>query len=111
MPISTEELEGGITRVILEGRLDIEGAAAVDLRMNAIAGAKKAVIVDMQKVSFLGSMGLRALVAPARAIKGRGGKIVIFGPNELVENVLKASGVNTVIPVHHELQNAIAALQ
>ena len=111
MPISTEELEGGITRVILEGRLDIEGAAAVDMRMNAIAGAKRAVIVDMQKVSFLGSMGLRALVAPARAIKGRGGKIVIFGPNELVENVLKASGVNTVIPVHHELQNAIAALQ
>ena len=29
MPISTEELEGGITRVILEGRMDIEGAAAV----------------------------------------------------------------------------------
>ena len=78
MPISTEELEGGITRVILEGRLDIEGAAAVDMRMNVIAGTKKAVIVDLQKVSFLGSMGLRALVAPARAIKGRGGKIVIL---------------------------------
>ena len=30
MPISTEELTGGITRVILEGRLDIEGAAAVE---------------------------------------------------------------------------------
>ena len=55
MPISTEELEGGITRVILEGRLDIEGAAAVDMRMNVIAGTKKAVLVDLQKVSFLGS--------------------------------------------------------
>jgi len=54
MPISTEELDGGITRVILEGRLDIEGAAAVDMRMNVIAGTKKAVIVDLQKVSFLG---------------------------------------------------------
>lgn len=111
MPISTEELEGGITRVILEGRLDIEGAAAVDMRMNVIAGMKKAVIVDMEKVSFLGSMGLRALVAPARAIKGRGGKIVIFGPNEMVEKVLKTSGVDTMIPIHHEMQNAIAALQ
>jgi len=39
MPISTEELAGGITRVILDGRLDIEGAAAVDLPMNVIAGA------------------------------------------------------------------------
>jgi anti-sigma B factor antagonist len=111
MPISTEELEGGITKVILEGRLDIEGAAAIDMRMNVIAGTKKAVLVDLQKVSFLGSMGLRALVAPARAIKGRGGKMVIFGPNELVEKVLKTSGLDAMIPIHHELQNAIAALQ
>jgi anti-anti-sigma factor len=111
MPIAMEEMEGGITRVILDGRLDIEGAQAVDMRMNVIAGMKKAVLVDMTQVSFLGSMGLRALVAPARAIKGRGGKIVIFGPTELVEKVLKSSGVDTMIPIHHELQNAIAALQ
>jgi anti-sigma B factor antagonist len=110
MPISTVELDGGITRVILDGRLDIEGAAAIDMRMNVIAGTKKAVIVDMEKVSFLGSMGLRALVAPARAIKARGGKIVIFGPNDLVEKVLKSSGVDTMIPIHYELQDAIAAL-
>src|SRR5580704_10831022 len=100
MPISTEELAGGITKVVLEGRLDIEGAAAVDLQMNVIAGTKKAVLVDLQKVSFLGSMGLRTLVAPARAIKGRGGKMVIFGPNELVEKGLKTSGVDTLIPIH-----------
>src|ERR1700681_3799564 len=111
MPMSIEELEGGITRVILEGRLDIEGAAAVDMRMNVIAGTKKAVLVDMQKVSFLGSMGLRALVAPARAIRGRGGKIVLFAPNQLVEDVLKTSGIDAFIPVHHELQSALAALQ
>jgi anti-anti-sigma factor len=80
-------------------------------KFHVIAGTKKAVIVDLQKVSFLGSMGLRALVAPARAIKGRGGKIVIFGPNELVEKVLTSSGVNTMIPIHHQLQDAIAALQ
>src|SRR5580704_17599635 len=111
MAFYMEELTGGITKVVLDGRLDIEGAAAVDLKMNIIAGSKKAVLVDLQKVSFLGSMGLRTLVAPARAIKGRGGKMVIFGPNELVEKVLKTSGVDTMIPVHHELQAAIAALQ
>ena len=69
------------------------------------------VLVDLQKVSFLGSMGLRALVAPARAIKGRGGKMVLFGPNEAVEKVLKSSGIDTIIPVPHELQSAMAALQ
>jgi anti-anti-sigma factor len=110
MAIATEELTGGITRVILDGRLDIEGAAAIDLQMNVIAGSKKAVLVDLQKVSFLGSMGLRALLAPARAIKSRGGKVVLFGPNEMVAKVLQTSGIDTLIPVHHELQNALAAL-
>ena len=111
MAIAIEELTGGITKVILDGRLDIEGAAAVDMKMNVIAGSRKAVLVDMQQVSFLGSMGLRALVLPARAVKGRGGKIVIFGPNEMVEKVLKTAGIDVLIPVHHELQSALAALQ
>jgi anti-anti-sigma factor len=111
MAIAIEELTGGITKVTLDGKLDIEGAAAVDMKMNIIAGTRKAVLVDMQQVSFLGSMGLRALVAPARAVKGRGGKMVLFGPNEMVEKVLKTSGIDTLIPVHHELQSALAALQ
>src|SRR5579872_4470921 len=111
MALATEDLPGGITRVILDGRLDIEGAAAVDLKMNVIAGSKKAVLLDLQKVSFLGSMGLRAIVAPARAIKGRGGKMVIYGPNEMVEKVLKTSGIDVLIPIHHELESAMAALQ
>jgi anti-anti-sigma factor len=111
MQISTEELEGGVTRVVLDGRLDIAGAQAIDLKMNVIAGSKKAVLVDMQKVSFIGSMGLRTLVAPAQAIKGRGGKIVLFGPNEMVESVLKSGAIDTLIPIHHEFQGAVAALQ
>ena len=111
MSISTEELSGDIIKVVLDGNLGIEGAAAVDLQMNIIAGSRKAVLVDLQKVSFIGSMGLRALVSPARALKGRGGKMVLFGPNESVEKVLKTSGIDTLIPVHHELGGALAALQ
>jgi anti-sigma B factor antagonist len=111
MTIRTEELAGGITKVILEGRLDIENSPAVDLRMSAIAGGRNSVLVDLQNVSFLGSMGLRSLVAPALVIRGRGGKMVLFGPNELIKKVLKVSGIETMIPVHHELQSALAALQ
>jgi len=111
MGITTEELAGGITKVILDGRLDIENSPAVDTRMKAIADGGNSVLVDMQNVSFLGSMGLRALVAPALAIRGRGGKMVLFGPNDLVARVLRVSGIETMIPVHHEMQNALDALQ
>ena len=111
MQMATEELTGGVTRVILDGRMDIAGAESVDMNMNAIADSKSLVLVDMQKVSFLGSMGLRALFSVARTIKSRGGKIVLFGPDELVEKVLKTSGVDALVPIHHEFHSAIAALQ
>jgi anti-anti-sigma factor len=109
--IQTEELAPGITKVVLDGSLDIAGAAAIDLKMNLIGGVAKAVLIDLQNVSFIGSMGLRSLVAPARAILSRKGKMVIFGPNELVEKVLKTSGIDTMIPIHHDYQAALAALQ
>ena len=111
MQLATEELEGGVTKVILGGRMDIAGAETVDLKMNVIAGSTKFVLLDMQKVSFLGSMGLRARFSVARTIKSRGGKIVLFGPDELVEKVLKTSGLEALVPIHHEFQNAIAALK
>ena len=110
MQISTEELPGGITRVALDGRMDIAGAAAVDLKMNLIAGSAKKLLVDLEKVTFLGSMGLRSIVTPARAVKSRGGTVVLFAPNEMVESVLKTSGIDTLIPVRHDLDAAIAEL-
>jgi len=75
MTISTDQIEGDITRVLLDGRLDIEGAAVIDLRMNVIAGSTKNLLVDLQNVSFLGSMGLRSILVPAQAVRRRGGKL------------------------------------
>jgi hypothetical protein len=49
MQLSTEEPDGGVTRVVLDRRQDIAGSQAIDLKMNVIAGTKKAVLVDMQK--------------------------------------------------------------
>ena len=111
MKIVEEELPGGITKIVLDGRLDIEGASAVDLKMNAIAGSRTAVLLDLHLVSFLASIGLRSIVLPARTIKSRGGRVVLFGPNDMVGKVLKTSGIDTVIPVHHDLATALATLQ
>jgi anti-anti-sigma factor len=110
MQISSEEMAGGITRVVLDGRMDIAGAAAVDMKMNIIAGSATRLLIDLQKVEFLGSMGLRSIVLPARAVHSRGGKVVLFAPTEMVESVLKAAGIDTLIPVIHDFDAAVAAL-
>ncbi len=111
MELSTHQMDGGVTRVDLDGRMDIAGAASVDLKMNLIAGSANKLLIDLQKVTFLGSMGLRSIVLPARAVRSRGGKVVLFAPNEMVEAVLKTSGIDALVPVHHDLAAAIAALQ
>jgi anti-anti-sigma factor len=111
MQIATEELAGGITKIALDGRLDIAGAAAVDLKMNVVAGSASKLLIDLEKVTFLGSMGLRSIVLPARAVHSRGGKVVLFAPGEMVESVLKSSGIDTLLPIHHDFATAIAALQ
>lgn len=111
MQLSTQEMDGGITRVELDGRLDIDGAAAVDLKMNLIAGGAKKLLIDLQKLTFLGSMGLRSIVLPARAVLSKGGKVVIYAPAEMVESVLRASNIDSLLPIHHDLASATAALQ
>jgi anti-anti-sigma factor len=110
MQISTEEMPGSVTRVGLDGRMDIAGAAAIDMKMNIIAGSAKKLLIDLQKVEFLGSMGLRSIVLPARAVLSRGGKVVLFAPNEMVASVLKTSGIDSLLPIHHDLDAALAAL-
>ena len=111
MTISTESMEGDITRVLLDGRLDIQGAAAIDLRMNVLAGSSKYLLVDLSNVSFLGSMGLRSIVIPAQAVLRRGGKMALLGPVPMVEEVLKASNISEFIPIFHDLDSAVAALR
>ena len=110
MQFSTEELDNGVTRAILDGKMDIAGAAAVDLKMNVVAGSAAKLLIDLSKVTFLGSMGLRSIVIPARSVAARGGKVVLFSPDASVESVLKAAGIDTLIPIHHDLNAALAAL-
>jgi anti-sigma B factor antagonist len=110
MTFSTESMDGGITRVLLDGRLDIEGAAAIDLRMNVLAGSSKFLLIDLSHVSFLGSMGLRSILIPAQAVRRRGGKAALLGPIPMVEEVLTASNIDKLIPIYHELDAAVAAL-
>jgi anti-anti-sigma factor len=111
MTISTEPMEGGITRVLLDGRLDIQGASVIDLRLNVLAGSEKYLLVDMRKVSFVGSMGIRSLVLPAKALARRGGRMALLAPIPMVEEVLTASKIGEIIPIVRDLEAAMVVLR
>ncbi|MGO9544349.1 MAG: STAS domain-containing protein [Rhodomicrobium sp.] len=110
MNLETVELDNGITKIVLSGRMDIEGASAADLKFSVIAGAKKKVAVDLTDVSFMASLGIRTLMISAKAMANKGGKMVLVNPQPNVEKVLETTGVNTVIPMVKSMQEAAAIL-
>jgi anti-anti-sigma factor len=58
----------------------------------AAAGADR-VVVDMQNVASFGSQGLRALLQLQRAVKGRGGRVVLCHLADSVKQVLQVTGL------------------
>jgi anti-anti-sigma factor len=111
MDMQVEELDGGVTNVVLRGRLDTVGAGIIDLKFNVIAGSKRAIIVDLSGVDFLASLGIRVLVMGAKAVRNKGGKVVLFSPGENVSSVLKTAGIDQLIPVMFDRSAAIAAVR
>ncbi len=109
MELLLETLPNGATHVILNGRLDIPGAEKIDLPFSTLSSHRK-VIVDLSRVSFLASMGIRTIVLTARSIKSKGGAVVLLDPSPEVEKVLVVSGIDTLIPIVHGMDEATTAL-
>jgi anti-anti-sigma factor len=110
MNMQVQEAEGGITLVVLEGRFDIAGAQEVDLRFSTLAGSAKTLVVDMAKVSFLASMGVRTLMVSAKTMMRRRATMAISAADENVEKVLRSTGFDEIVDLYPDFAAASAAL-
>jgi anti-sigma B factor antagonist len=110
VPIAVQELETGVTKIVISGRMDLAGCGEIEMPLSLAGGSKKAVVVDLAGVSFMASLGLRSIVLAGKAIQRKGGKIVILSPQPIVEEVIVTSGVDEMIPIFREESAAIAAV-
>ena len=111
MDMTVSEADGGVTRVDLDGRFDIQGAQEVDSRFAELAESSKALIVDLSKVSFLASLGVRTLMLSAKTLIRRGADMAVCGANENVEKVLRSTGFNEVAGLYPDFESAARTLQ
>lgn len=111
MDMTVTELEGPVTWVGLSGRLDAPGADQIGLRFTAsVAAQGRAAVVDLSGVTFVASMGLRLLISTARSLALKGGKLVLFGANELVQGVFDDAALDQIMPIVATQADALAAL-
>jgi anti-sigma B factor antagonist len=110
MEMNLEELPSGVTLAVLRGRLDVAGSSAIELKFNATAGARKALVVDLSGISFIASMGMRLLLIAGKTIAAKGGKMALLAPSPDVASVLRTAGIDSVIPICGARDAAFAAV-
>jgi anti-anti-sigma factor len=111
MDMMVSQSDGGITCVVLDGRFDIQGAQEVDARFGELAENSKALIVNLGKVSFLASLGVRTLMLSAKTLMRHGGDMAVCGANENVEKVLRSTGFNEVAGLYPDFDSAARTLK
>lgn len=99
--IAHEDIDPDLRIISLSGRLDIQGTEAIGNRLAVLAASEKhRVVVDLTRLEFLASIGIRALVSNAKAQMQRGGRLVLLvGDNAPVAKVLTTTGIDSVIPM------------
>jgi anti-sigma B factor antagonist len=108
--IDTEEVAPEVTKVNLRGRLDANGVQSISATFERVARTQLRLIVDLSRVTFIASTGLRTLIAAARSLTARKGRMVFLGPDASVQSVLITSGTDAVVPIFQDMIDAICAV-
>ncbi|MEM7033945.1 MAG: STAS domain-containing protein [Chloroflexota bacterium] len=112
MELSASEIENNIRQINLIGRLDIQGANKIEGTFKtATNGKNQAILVEMSQVTFIASMGIRLLINRGKAISGEAGKMVLLNPTSMVREALLAAGIDILIPIYNNLEDARTDLE
>ncbi len=98
-----------VTHVVLAGKLDLAGVQQIEMKFTAVVASRgKPAVVDLSETTYLASLGLRILLSTARALAGRGAKLVLLNPTEPVLQVLQLGKLEAIMPVETDLAHALA---
>lgn len=111
MLLDVIETSDTLTHLALNGRLDTEGAGRIESQFSALTVAhQKNTIVDISGVAFIASMGIRVLISTAKALKRHNHKLVLVGTQPLVGDILRTAGIDQIVTLAEDLQQAQALL-
>ncbi|MEO1120625.1 MAG: STAS domain-containing protein [Pseudomonadota bacterium] len=100
--------------ITLAGRLDHTTVdtfkTSIDEALNNGAPLYKGVVVDLTKLGFMSSAGLRMLLAARRTALEAGGRLCLIRPQGAVQEVLDVSNLGGLFLVFENTSDAVAAL-
>ena len=110
MKVSQENLEDGVLKVAVEGSIDLPAAMELDDKFKSFPDEITKLIVDIGDVGFLASIGIRVLVMKAKAIAENGGRMAVYGAQDLPARVLGSTGTDKIVNLVDDEAAALASV-
>jgi anti-sigma B factor antagonist len=96
--------------VDMSGRLDSHTAGEAGDRLVAIAqGDEKRVLLNLAKVDYVSSAGLRVILRGAKLLQVDLGELKICSATKAVTQILETSGFDSLIKIYETERQAISA--
>jgi anti-sigma B factor antagonist len=109
-PLAVHIEESGVTSIVaLSGELDLSTIPRMEAPLMEQVLQRRAVLVDLTKVSFIDSSGIGVLIQAFNASNGIPMHVLI-GPGSQVDRVFGIVGVAAAMPVFSDREPALAAL-
>jgi anti-sigma B factor antagonist len=90
----------GLVHVTLRGELDLSTVGKVDDELQSVEGAgPKVVVLDLSKLTFLDSTGLRCVVRADERARGESRRLVVVRGPEAVQRVFEITRLEERIEI------------
>jgi anti-sigma B factor antagonist len=100
----------GVTVVVLDGELDTNSAPVAQQQILPLARDGVRMVLDMAKVPYMSSAGIRMLLSTYRQVTNNGGRIVLVGVADEVKDTMSVTGFLKFFQVYDTLDAGRAAI-
>lgn len=110
--IETEELDEGVTCVLVYGELDQATVPTLERALGPLVEGNGSVLIDLSSCEFIDSSGLAAFVAAKDGITATNGrKLAVCCPDTQVSRLFELTGLEQAMGLRLSRDEALAALR
>jgi anti-anti-sigma factor len=106
----SEKQEGRISVLAPVGRLDNETSPEFQVKLLYTVAESGVVLIDLARVEYISSAGLRALMMASKKSKDANGRLAVVALTPMVKEIFTISRFSLVVQVFETIAEATAAL-
>ncbi len=101
--------EKNATVVSIKGRMDSISSPEFEKELSELmAEGQINLIIDFGELDYISSAGLRSILAAAKKLEKKEGKLLLSALKDMVKEVFEITGFTAIFPVYESVESALA---